>query len=253
MTCLWGIEEGKRCTEFRLDHSAYCSGHKFLDDSRCKWGDVGDEPRCGKPVHGRSPLCFEHHTADPELQAAIEQRWRGRQPAGASTTDQPATGGQDNNTATEKENTSMSTPVNAPAEITSLTDAIAYTQSMGASLTSIMTQVEQWQSEMDALARQATKAKVDTETAVAYLRGAGIEGNNLTVVESALEQLDAINAKFSEAAQGMTAAVEAAQAGATAYRTAHAGFTSQTGIQEHMQAAQASGNRAGKREFYEAG
>ncbi len=211
-------------------------------------------PRCGKPVHGRSPLCFEHHTADPELQAAIEQRWAGAQPAGASTTDQPATGGQDNNTATEKENTTMSTPTtNVPAEITSLTEAIAYAQAMQSSLAAVDAQVDQWSADLKAFADKARAANAEAETAIASLRNLGVEGNQIAALESAREQLEAIASVFGGAAEQVGAASDSAQAGASAFGQAGQAFLAQTGIQEQMQAAAASGNRAGKREFYEAG
>lgn len=248
MTCLWGIEDGTRCTAIRLDDSAYCGDHKLMDDRRCKW-KAPDGERCAEPVYGRSPFCVEHHSADPEMQAAIEACWG---QATSSATDLPADGGQDINTETEKENT-MSMSTNAPAEITSLSDAIAYTQAMQNSLAAVDAQVDQWSADLKAFAEKARAAHAEVETAVASLRGLGLEGHQVAVLESAREHMEAIAQVFGGAAERVGAASDSAQAGASAFGQAHQAFTAQTGISEQMQAAAASGNRAGKREFYEAG
>lgn len=289
LSCCYGELPGREdCPSTRLWDSPFCAEHEAEWQRRrqelesaslqvyanphhealvnpalpCEWsgGPKGPRESCSQPRKSGWPMCAEHLArTDEQLRRAGERpftpelakwiaEWDDQVLAHISG---PPDTGQDTDTETaHKEESTMST---TPAEITSLTDAITYTQSMGASLAKIVAQVEQWQAEIAGLARQATQAQADTETAVAYLRGADVEGNHLAALESAQEQLETIHRTFNQAAQGMAAAVDAAQAGATAYRTAHAGFTAQTGIQEQIQAAQASGNRAGKREFYEAG
>lgn len=165
-----------------------------------------------------------------------------------TTTDQPATG-QDTETNTQEEPPmSMPTP---NAEITSLSDAIEYTKAMGDSLASNEAHIEQWSAELRAFAEKCRAESAQLEAAVASLREAGNEGDRVNQIEAAREHLDVMAQAAAKAAEQVSAASDSVQAGAAAFRQAHGGFTAQTGIQEQIQAAAASGNRAAKREFYE--
>lgn len=287
LSCCYGELPGREdCPSTRLWDSPFCAEHEAEWQRRrqelesaslqvyanphheamvnpalpCEWsgGPKGPRESCSQPRKPGWPMCAEHLArTDEQLRRAGERpfipelaRWI------AEWDDQvlahisgPPNTGQDTNTETEKENT-MST---APVEITSLTDAIAYTQAMRDSLAAVDAQVDQWSADLRGFAEKARAAHAEVETAIASLRTLGVEGHQLAALEAAREQLEAIASAFGGAAEQVGTASDSAQAGASAFGQAHQVFTAQTGIQEQIQAAQAAGTRAGKREFYEVG
>lgn len=151
-------------------------------------------------------------------------------------------------TRPDQEAPSMSTIGNP--EITSLSEAQTYTGSMTTSLEQIQVQVDSWSAELTGLADQAEQANVEVEQAIASLRSRDIDGDHLARMEAARDEFSAIAERFRSASEAVGQASGSAESGAAAFRTAHDAFQAQTSLGEEMQAAEASGNRPGDREFY---
>lgn len=138
----------------------------------------------------------------------------------------------------------------ANPEITSLSEAQTYTGNMTTSLEQIQAQVDSWSAELTGLADQAEQASVEAEQAIASLRAREVEGDHLARMEAARDEFTAIAAQFRSASEAVGQASGSAEAGAAAFRAAHDAFEAQTSLGEEMQAAEASGNGPGDREFY---
>ncbi|OLZ51677.1 hypothetical protein BS329_15545 [Amycolatopsis coloradensis] len=136
-------------------------------------------------------------------------------------------------------------------EITNLTEAIAYPHAMGTAMKDLKVKTDSRAAELIATASVQEAALAQVEVAIASLRKLGVEGKPIAGLELAREELKRAALKYRAAAAAVTEAGEAAGTADSAFTKVANIFRKQTGIAEQVQAAKASGNRAGKREMYE--
>lgn len=140
----------------------------------------------------------------------------------------------------------------ATGEITSLQDALAYTRTMSNRLAAIQAETDGMGAQVNRLNVNARAAVQEIEQAVADLGANEVTGQHVGKLSSAGEEMNTMAEAARQATKQLTTLSEAATSAQRGFSTAQQAFQAQTGLEEEIQTANASGNKAGKRQFYEA-
>lgn len=140
----------------------------------------------------------------------------------------------------------------ATGEITSLQDALTYTRTMSNRLAAIQAETDGMSAQVNRLNVNARAAVQEIEQAVADLGANEVTGQHVGKLSSAGEEMNTMAEAARQATKQLTTLSEAATSAQRGFSTAQQAFQAQTGLEEEIQTANASGNKAGKRQFYEA-